>query len=374
MTSHPVAKSISFPSRDRLFYIFSIHIEAGFIVNTYRSESLTLFFVRFVFVLVAAGVGVQLIRTEGINDQPVSILWLVFTGVMLAALTTIAIDVLFKHKRLDVITAIYFGLIIGLFLTYILRLALISVLPEQASYVQVIGLIFGMCICYVCISVLMQTKDDFRFIIPYVEFSREIKGARPYVLDTSAIIDGRIADIVATHVFDSQLVMPRFVINELQAIADSSDRLRRMRGRRGLDILNALRSNQEIDVQIYDHESAEWANQPVDIKLVFLAKKLDGKIVTNDYNLNKVAKLHDVAVVNLNEIANALKPQFLPGETIDVKVIKPGEESGQGIAYLEDGTMIVIEGGQNYINQTIHITVTSVLQTSAGRMVFGKVA
>ena len=147
-----------------------------------------------------------------------------------------------------------------------------------------------------------------------------------------------------------------------------------MRGRRGLDILNSLRSNPEIEVQIYDHESAEWANQPVDIKLVFLAKKLDGKIVTNDYNLNKVAKLHDVAVVNLNEIANALKPQFLPGETIDVKVIKPGEESGQGIAYLEDGTMIVIEGGQDHINQTIQIAVTSVLQTSAGRMVFGKVA
>ena len=181
-------------------------------MNTYRSESLTIFFVRFVFVLVAAGVGVQLIRTEGIKDQPVIILWLVFCGVMFAALTTIAIDVLFKHKRLDVITAIYFGLIIGLFLTYILRLALVSVLPTQASIVQVAGLIFGMCICYVCISVLMQTKDDFRFIIPYVEFSREIKGARPYILDTSAIIDGRIADLVATHVFDSQLVMPRFVI------------------------------------------------------------------------------------------------------------------------------------------------------------------
>ena len=343
-------------------------------MNAYRSESLTIFFVRFVFVLVAAGVGVQLIRTEGIKDQPVIILWLVFCGVMFAALTTIAIDVLFKHKRLDVITAIYFGLIIGLFLTYILRLALVSVLPAQGSIVQVAGLIFGMCICYVCISVLMQTKDDFRFIIPYVEFSREIKGARPYILDTSAIIDGRIADLVATHVFDSQLVMPRFVINELQGIADSSDRLRRMRGRRGLDILNALRSNQEVDLKIYDHESAEWADQPVDIKLVFLAKKLDGKIVTNDYNLNKVAKLHDVAVVNLNDIANALKPQFLPGEKIDVKVIKQGEESGQGIAYLEDGTMIVIEGGQDHISQTIQIIVTSVLQTSAGRMVFGKVA
>ena len=343
-------------------------------MSRYQSESVAIVIVRFVFVLVAAGLGVQMIRTEGIRDQPVWILWVIFSGVMLAALTTITIDVLFKNKRLDVITAVYFGLLIGLFLTYVLRLALSSVLSEHTAIVQVAGLVLGMCICYVCISVLMQTKDDFRFIIPYVEFSREIKGARPYVLDTSAVIDGRISDVVATHIFDSQLIMPRFVINELQAIADSSEKLRRMRGRRGLDILNALRANEEMDLKIYDHEDAEWADQPVDIKLVFLAKKLDGKIVTNDYNLNKVAKLHEVAVINLNDIANALKPQFLPGETIDVKVIKPGEESGQGIAYLEDGTMIVIEGGREHINQTIHITVTSVLQTSAGRMVFGKVA
>jgi len=342
-------------------------------VSKYRSEALTILFVRCIFILVAAGLGVQMIRTEGIRDQPVWILWLTFAIVMLAAIGTIAIDVLFKHKRLDVITAIYFGLIIGLFLTYILRLALASVLTEQTAIVQVAGLIFGMCICYGCISVLMQTKDDFRFIIPYVEFSREIKGARPYVLDTSAVIDGRIADLVNAHVFDSQLVMPRFVIKELQAIADSSDRLRRMRGRRGLDILNGLRNNDEIDLKIFDHEDPEWSNQPVDIKLVFLAKELDGRIVTNDYNLNKVAKLHDVAAINLNDIANALKPQFLPGESIEVKVIKPGEESGQGVAYLEDGTMIVIEGGREHINQIIHITVTSVLQTSAGRMVFGKV-
>ena len=223
-------------------------------MSKYRSEALTILFVRCIFILVAAGLGVQMIRTEGIRDQPVWILWMTFAIVMLAAIGTIAIDVLFKHKRLDVITAIYFGLIIGLFLTYILRLALASVLTEQTAIVQVAGLIFGMCICYGCISVLMQTKDDFRFIIPYVEFSREIKGARPYILDTSAVIDGRIADLVNAHVFDSQLVMPRFVIKELQAIADSSDRLRRMRGRRGLDILNGLRNNDEIDLKIFDHE------------------------------------------------------------------------------------------------------------------------
>jgi uncharacterized protein YacL len=147
-----------------------------------------------------------------------------------------------------------------------------------------------------------------------------------------------------------------------------------MRGRRGLDLLNSLRTDSSIDLQIYDHESPDSTNEPVDLKLVLLAKELNGKVVTNDYNLNKVAKLHGVDVVNLNDIANALKPHFLPGESIGVQVVKSGEEAGQGIAYLEDGTMIVIEGGQQHISQNITITVTSVLQTSAGRMVFGKVA
>jgi uncharacterized protein YacL len=293
---------------------------------------------------------------------------------MLAALAAITIDMLFKKKRLDVITAIYFGLIIGLFLTYVLRLAMATVFPDQTPLVQMIGLILGMCISYGCISILMQTKDDFRFIIPYVEFSREIKGAKPYLLDTSVVIDGRIGDVVRTAFLDNQLIMPRFVINELQSIADSADKLKRMRGRRGLDLLNSLRTDSLIDLQIYDHESPDSTNESVDLKLVLLAKELNGKVVTNDYNLNKVAKLHGVDVVNLNDIANALKPHFLPGESIGVQVVKSGEEAGQGIAYLEDGTMIVIEGGQQHINQNITITVTSVLQTSAGRMVFGKVA
>lgn len=337
-------------------------------------ESIALILIRCIFVLVAAGVGVQLVRSETFSDQPVWLLWLIFVGVMLAALAAITIDMLFKKKRLDVITAIYFGLIIGLFLTYVLRLALATVFPDQTPLVRMIGLILGMCISYGCISILMQTKDDFRFIIPYVEFSREIKGAKPYLLDTSVVIDGRIGDVVRTAFLDNQLIMPRFVINELQSIADSADKLKRMRGRRGLDLLNSLRTDSLIDLQIYDHESPDSTNEPVDLKLVLLAKELNGKVVTNDYNLNKVAKLHGVDVVNLNDIANALKPHFLPGESIGVQVVKSGEEAGQGIAYLEDGTMIVIEGGQQHINQNITITVTSVLQTSAGRMVFGKVA
>ena len=213
--------------------------------------------------------------------------------------------------------------------------------------------VLGMILCYVCISLLLQTKDDFRFIIPYVEFAKEVKGLKPYVLDTSVVIDGRIADVVETKILDSQLIMPRFVIAELQAIADSSDRLRRSRGRRGLDILNRLSNNSEVDLKIYDRELPEFAGQPVDLKLVLLAKHLQGKIVTNDYNLNKVARLHGVGVINLNDLANALKPVVLPGENLEVRIVKPGEEPGQGVGYLDDGTMVVVEGGREHINKTV---------------------
>jgi uncharacterized protein YacL len=292
---------------------------------------------------------------------------------ILLAGTVIATDILVGRKRLDTITAVYFGLLIGLLLTYVLTIALSPVLPDRAASAATwLPLVLGMVLCYTCISILMQTKDDFRFIIPYVEFAKEIKGLKPYVLDTSVVIDGRIADVVETRIIDNQLIMPQFVIAELQAIADSNDRLRRSRGRRGLDILNRLRSDPKIDLDVYDRELPQFAGQPVDQKLVLLAKQLDGKVVTNDYNLNKVAKLHDVGVINLNDLSNALKPIFLPGEALEVRVIKPGEEPGQGIGYLEDGTMVVIEEGRVHIGELVAATVTSVLQTSAGRMVFGK--
>jgi uncharacterized protein YacL len=291
--------------------------------------------------------------------------------VFLAALV-IAADVFAGRKRLDTISAVYFGLVIGLFLTYVLSIALSPVLAPDKLLGRWAPLVLGMVLCYTCISILMQTKDDFRFIIPYVEFAREIKGLKPYVLDTSVVIDGRIADVVETRILDNQLVMPQFVIAELQAIADSSDRLRRGRGRRGLDILNRLRSDPKVDLQVFDRELPQFAGQSVDQKLVLLAKHLEGKVVTNDYNLNKVAKLHDVEVINLNDLSNSLKPIFLPGETVTVRLLKAGEEAGQGVGYLEDGTMVVIEGGREYVGETVAATVTSVLQTSAGRMVFGR--
>ncbi|ABR50579.1 PilT protein domain protein [Alkaliphilus metalliredigens QYMF] len=192
----------------------------------------------------------------------------------------------------------------------------------------------------------------------------------PKVLDTSVIIDGRIADLCKTGFVEGPLVIPEFVLEELRHIADSSDALKRNRGRRGLDILNKIQKELDIEVQIHDKDFEDMSE--VDTKLLKLAQLLDGKVVTNDYNLNKVAEFQGVPVLNINELANAVKPVVLPGEEMFVHVVKDGKESGQGLAYLDDGTMIVVESGKKYIGQNIDVLVTSVLQTAAGRMIFAK--
>ena len=332
---------------------------------------MALWILRSVFLVVAAGLGVFLSTSQPSGANAPSP-WLTFLAVMVGALAVIGVDVALRQKRIDMISCVYFGIVVGLFLTLLLGLAVKPILNNWNIDEFQFQLVTATFLCYVCISMLIQTKDDFRFIIPYVEFAKEVKGLRPYILDTSAIIDGRIADVVDTHVLDNQLIMPRFVLNELQAVADSGDRLRRARGRRGLDVLNRLRGNKDVDLKIYDRDWPEMAGQPVDMKLVMLAKRLDGKLVTGDYNLNKVARLHNVPVVNLNDLANALKPLFLPSEQIEVKLVKPGEEDSQGVGYLDDGTMIVVEGGRERIGRDVRIEVTSVLQTSAGRMIFGR--
>jgi len=334
-----------------------------------------LLILRSVFMLVAIGIASYLIPLSHATGQP-WMPWLAFIGTTSLAAGVIAADVFLPRKQIDTISAVYFGLLVGVFLTYILTLALEPLLSGagEGAGRRVTQLIIGMILCYSCISLLLQTKDDFRFIIPYVEFSKEVKGLKPYVLDTSVVIDGRIADLVETSIIDNQLIMPRFVLSELQNIADSGDKLRRARGRRGLDILNRLRGSQGVDLKIYDRETPEMAGQPVDMKLVLLARHLEGKVVTGDYNLNKVAKLQNVPVINLNDIANSLKPVYLPGETFAVRIVKAGEELGQGVGYLDDGTMIVVEGGREQIGKEVRVSVTSVLQTSAGRMIFGRYA
>lgn len=341
---------------------------------------MALLILRCIFILVFSGIGILIIDWTGnvsASQNPMSAFGILF-GSIAFALGVIATDAAVPRKRLDVISAVYFGLIVGLIMTYVAALVLTPLFPssmDSGSGDQArisVTIVIAAVLCYTCISLLIQTRNDFRFIIPYVEFAKEVKGRRPLVLDTNIVIDGRIADLVETSILDNELVMPRFAITELQRIADSSDRMRRSRGRRGLDVLNRLQNMKGIDVTLDDRDLPEFEGQSVDLKLVALTKHLEGKLVTNDYNLNKVAKLHGVQVINLNDVANALKPAFLPGEELRIQVVKLGEEAGQGIGYLEDGTMVVIESGREHLHQDIEAVVTSVLQTSAGRMVFAR--
>ncbi len=332
--------------------------------------------IRALFILVASGLAARMAKLLGgsttVNPA------LIFVGIMVAAVLVVIFDLITPRKKIQTISAVYFGLIVGLILSSLLQTAIEPTLAllEGNTLSGVRSVVIGLltiAICYVCVSLLLQTKDDFRFIIPYVEFAREVKGAHPLVLDTSVVIDGRIADVADTRIIDQPIVVPRFVLLELQAIADSADKLRRNRGRRGLDILNRIQKAPGIDVKIHEGDIPELAGiREVDQRLVVLAKHLGGKVVTNDYNLNKVAKLQGVEVINLNDLANALKPVVLPGENLIVKLIRRGEEPGQGVGYLDDGTMVVVEQGVHHLGEMARMTVTSVLQTSAGRMIFGR--
>jgi uncharacterized protein YacL len=304
--------------------------------------------------------------------------WTAFVGILAGGLIIVMSDVLVRNKQITTISAVYFGLLLGLLLGYILSSALEPFVfdPEAKNEQQrqFVRLIATVVCCYICISTLLQTKDEFRFIIPYVEFSRQIKGSKPLVLDTSVIIDGRIADICDTRFIDTRLIVPRFVLQELQSVADSSDKLKRNRGRRGLDMLKRMQTNTKVELQIHEANLPELREvTKVDERLVVMAKALGARVVTNDYNLNKIAQLQGVEVINLNELANAMKSVALPGESMQVKLVKPGDQIGQGIGYLEDGTMVVVEQGRSQIGQEVYITVTSVLQTPAGRMIFGRI-
>ena len=334
-----------------------------------------LWILRGLFIFVAIGAAAWLSNTVTLPADWSSVwLVLIFLGVLLGAFAVVIVDVLIPRKRIDLISSLYFGLLVGLVLTFLLRTALFPLEGNvhDLAFRNAVTTVMAISLCYICISVLLQTKDNFRFIIPYAEFVREIKGGKPYVLDTSAIIDGRIADVIETGIIDQPVILPRFVLAELQTIADSSDKLRRTRGRRGLDVLNRLRTSELVDFRIDERETPEMAGQPVDMKLVLLAKHVDGKVVTGDANLNKVAKLQNVPVVNLNDLSAALRPVFLPGELFNVRVVRAGEEAGQGVGFLDDGTMVVVEGARESVGRTIRLTVTSVLQTSNGRMIFGR--
>jgi len=304
-----------------------------------------------------------------------------FGAVLLTGVAALALDMVVRRKQITTISAVYFGLLAGLLIGNLftkMTLEPFNILESgdaRTSYlVSLLGILITMICCYLLVSVLLQTKDEFRFVIPYVEFSRQSRGGRPLVLDTSVIIDGRIADICDTRIIDAKMIVARFVLQELQAVADSGDKLKRNRGRRGLDMLKRMQGNTKVELQVHDADyPSVRAAAKVDERLVFLAKELNGRVVTNDYNLNKIAQLQGVEVINLNELANALKSVALPGEQLIVRVVKPGDQMGQGVGYLEDGTMVVIEQGKSHVGQEVAVSVTSVLQTPAGRMIFGRV-
>ena len=334
--------------------------------------------VRLLFLLVVIALTASYAFQEDVVKRGGTYVTLYIVVPALAAFGLILVDMLWRRKRLHVLSGVFFGLLAGVVIAYTLTLVVdlvVEVFPLLADpqIILLIKALLSTAAVFACVTFVLQTKDDFRFVIPYVEFSRQTKGARPFLLDTSVIIDGRIADIAETQILESDLVVPRFVLAEVQTIADSDDKLRRNRGRRGLDILDRLQRSKKVEFQILqtDLPSIE-AYADVDAKLVALAEHMNGRIVTNDYNLNKISQLRGVDVININDLANAIKPVVLPGETLDLKVIKPGEDPGQGVGYLDDGTMVVAENGRDHIGRDITIVVTSVLQTSAGRMIFGK--
>jgi len=273
----------------------------------------------------------------------------------------------------DIISGVI-GLIFGLIIANLLGVSIYR-LPLVGPYLSILA---SLICAYLGWSVGTKKREDLVSFFNNLKFSTKEKGLPKHdiekqhykILDTSVIIDGRIADICKSGFIEGTLLIPSFVLEELRHIADSSDALKRNRGRRGLDILNKIRKELDIMVKIYEKDYEDITE--VDSKLVKLSQELNAQVITNDYNLNKVAELQGIKVLNINELANALKPIVLPGEEMNVQVIKDGKEMGQGIGYLDDGTMIVVENGRKYIGQTISVLVTSVLQTAAGRMIFAK--
>jgi uncharacterized protein YacL len=265
------------------------------------------------------------------------------------------------------------GLIIGLLISYLVTYPIRQLNIGWLSLL--LTTLFYLFFSYLGISIATKRWKELEWSELLKRVQRERHGqqivtSRPKILDTSVIIDGRIFDICKTGFVEGPLVIPAFILEELRHIADSSDTLKRNRGRRGLDILNKIQKELDIPVQICEKDFEDI--QEVDSKLLKLGQELNGAVLTNDYNLNKIAEFQGVPVLNINELANAVKPVVLPGEEMPVQVIKDGKETGQGIGYLDDGTMIVVDGGKKHVGETIDVLVTSVLQTAAGRMIFAK--
>lgn len=300
--------------------------------------------------------------------------WVSLLAALVLAIVFLAIDIFTPIKKIQIISGVVFGLLSGLVAAWAIGAVIDLVIAtwdiQPTPIVPTIKILLGVSLAYLGITTVLQTQDEFRLVIPYVEFAKQIRGPRPVLLDTSALIDGRIADIAASGLVQQPIVIPAFVLEELQTLADSQDRTRRARGRRGLDMVTRLQGLGTADVSI---DTTPVSRKAVDQMLVQLAMELPATIMTTDSGLARVASIKKVAVVNLHELGNALRPGALPGQVITVELIRRGEHAGQGVGFLEDGTMVVAEDGQASIGRTVEVTLTSSMQTAAGRLLFARV-
>lgn len=324
-----------------------------------------LIFLRLLFVVIFGALGYTLA-----DKQPI-----LFTAIGCSiALVVVLFESFARQISLKGLSSAVFGTCLGLIIAWIFR-ATLDQFPFRegvsTELIDMIKLFMTFIFVYLGLTLGIKGKDEFHLVIPYVKFQRQDLAETAIVIDTSSIIDGRILDIVKTKFIEARFIVPRFVLNELHALADSTDHMKRQKGKRGIEILHSLKKEPNIEIEISD-QALEEINS-VDEKIVRLAQSLDAKVLTTDYNLNRIAQLQGVNVLNINDLANALKPSFIAGQNFSLKLIKEGKEQNQAIGYLEDGTMVVVEGGRRLIGKTINVEVTSVLQSSSGRIVFTKI-